>query len=184
MPSTCSQLLPPYQDWKQNLALMGEARLRYQESGAQTDKAAFDEALEHAKEAQREYHQQAYEVLIDYESKELCQVEALIIQYIDRLLVGSREVRARIGITQGQITRFDVSSSRSTSLDEVLSFVSYFRELQWLYCNNTQISKRPDKLPDLLIYINIQNTPAARDSAMCRQLSLFKEVYPIARVVY
>jgi hypothetical protein len=155
--NVCPQLIPLYQAWKDNLALMREARLRYQESGSDVDRLAFDEAREKAKTAQADYRHIAYEVLIDYGVNKLCQLETMVMEDIDTQLVRGGGNRALIRTTNGRVTYFDVSSSKCDSLDRALSLVSSLTELQELYCFSTKIDKLP-KLPDSLLKLSCSST--------------------------
>ena len=200
---TCSQLTPLYRTWKDSLSELKEAMLKYQETGLLTDKLSFDDLISEVTRAEQAYKHEAYETLVEYRGKQLCQVESIVLTKIDELLVQGTGDASWITVNQGRLVALDVSNNTSSSITQALALTKYLSKLQKLYCSNTQLTSLPElpdtleklycfntqltslpELPDSLLHIDIQNTPAANDPQIQEQLDAFKASHPGAKVLF
>jgi hypothetical protein len=155
--TTCPQLIPLYTAWKDGLAKVREARLRFQESGSEEDSRAFDEAREFVKKARLEYRKAGYETTVEYRGMKICQVEALVVERMDQMLEDGGGREALLRVNQGHIEFLSVSDNRSRFIDQVVGLTTYLTKLTELHCFNTQLTNFPE-LPDSLTELFCQNT--------------------------
>ncbi|MCR4314266.1 MAG: hypothetical protein NUV84_03400, partial [Candidatus Uhrbacteria bacterium] len=152
---------------------------RYQESGSLEDKTVFDDVLLKAKKAQENYREVAYAV-VEYNGSSLIQIEVFVAERIENLC-RHLKIGAFDRNNQGHVNWFSLTDSDASSLSinrVVALAVSYLPGLKALYCSNTLLSMLPETLPDSLEYINIQNTPAAKDLKVQEKLKVFKKAHP------
>jgi hypothetical protein len=158
MPSTtCPQLIPLYTAWKDGLAIMREARLRFQESGSEQDSQLFDEARDLARQARLDYRHAAYETMVKFRGWEICQVEALIVERMDQMLEKSDWSEASLSVRNGHIRLLTFSENQSTSIDRVVGLTTYLSKITWLYCSGTKLTQLPE-LPDSLTTLSCSGT--------------------------
>jgi hypothetical protein len=204
MPSSlCPQLIPLYTAWKDGLAIMREARLRFQQSGSEEDSRAFDEARELARQARLEYRKAAYETMVKFRGWEICQLESMVVERMDWILQEGEGEPVRLYTEHGRVRLLDLTSNKSTSIDHVVRLSMYFSKLTELFCSYTQLTQLPKlsdsftrlscsytqltqlpELPDSLTWLDIRFTPAAQDPAIQARLKAFKQSHPNANVYY
>ena len=207
MSQSCSQLVPKL---KHLQTLQGEFQLvlaSYSQTGTDADKAKLEQLKQAIEIAKNEY-ERASLVKVEWVNKDqtkhqIIAKQVIILEYIKKQIGGFK-----INSNQyGEVELFDINNNGSAApiINEALKFTNKLNGLKWLYCyNNLRLSALPElpdglqklycsdnpqlsqlpKLPDSITYINIQNTPAAKDPEVIAKLEEFKTKHPTAEVYY